>query len=372
VGEGATAPAGGPHAEVVALVRGRAPGPAARPPTSRSNRAPTTAAPRPARRARGRRRAGWSTPPDPNPPAAGARGCGAAGVEVAGPDEVGRPVRRRRRAARGVPHGRRSRPRPHVTLKLAQTADGRAGGAGRCPVDHRSRRPRGRAPVACGRRRRPGRGRHRARRRPPARRAGWPGRPPSRGRWCSTPTCAPRRDAGSSPRRAGVSRRDGRPGGPTRRARAAGAEVVEVPAGRRGRVDLPAALAALATDRDHLGPRRARRAPWPPRCSTPTWSTAWSCTSGLALGDGPPAAPYPAPPGPGGPNAAPAGPDPSCTCCSTSSPRRSPDVHRHRRGGRPRHGRRGRLRRRGGRHARLHVACDEVVATAAHRVTRSP
>lgn len=127
VGEGATAPVGGPHAEVVAL---RAAGDDARGATAYVTLEPCAH--------HGR------TPPctdaliaagvvrvvhactDPNPPAAGgSTTLRRAGIAVTGPDDVGALLAGTAAAQLEgfltvVSHGR-----PHVTLKLAQTADGR-------------------------------------------------------------------------------------------------------------------------------------------------------------------------------------------------------------------------------------------------------
>jgi diaminohydroxyphosphoribosylaminopyrimidine deaminase / 5-amino-6-(5-phosphoribosylamino)uracil reductase len=127
VGEGATTPAGGPHAEAVALgVAGaRAQGATAyvtlEPCAHHGRTPPCTDALVDA----GVRRVVHAVA-DPNPPAAG----GAAvlrghGVEVVGPGEVGTSFRGTVAAQlegflRSVRSGR-----PHLTLKLAQTADGR-------------------------------------------------------------------------------------------------------------------------------------------------------------------------------------------------------------------------------------------------------
>lgn len=127
VGEGATAPPGGPHAEVVALTqagasaRGSTMHVTLEPCAHHGRTPPCVEAMIDAEVARV-----VIAHPDPNPVAAGgiAR-LRAAGVEVVGPLASGDPLRI---AVAGQLEGFLSvvtRGRPHVTLKLAQTADGR-------------------------------------------------------------------------------------------------------------------------------------------------------------------------------------------------------------------------------------------------------
>jgi diaminohydroxyphosphoribosylaminopyrimidine deaminase / 5-amino-6-(5-phosphoribosylamino)uracil reductase len=127
VGEGATAPVGGPHAEVVAL---RAAGDRARgatayvtlEPCAHHGRTPPCAD---ALATAGILRVVYACP-DPNPLATGgAETLAAAAVDVSGPAEVGDTLRG---AVAGQLEGFLTvvrRGRPHVTLKLAQTVDGR-------------------------------------------------------------------------------------------------------------------------------------------------------------------------------------------------------------------------------------------------------
>jgi diaminohydroxyphosphoribosylaminopyrimidine deaminase / 5-amino-6-(5-phosphoribosylamino)uracil reductase len=135
VGEGVTAPAGGPHAEVAAL---RAAGEAAQgatvvvtlEPCDHHGRTPPCTQ---ALQAAGVRRVVYLVP-DPNPLATGgAAALRAAGVEVPAPPASGDPLRDAvAQQLEGfltvVATGR-----PHVTLKLAQTADGRL----TAPAGHR-------------------------------------------------------------------------------------------------------------------------------------------------------------------------------------------------------------------------------------------
>jgi diaminohydroxyphosphoribosylaminopyrimidine deaminase / 5-amino-6-(5-phosphoribosylamino)uracil reductase len=126
VGEGATAPVGGPHAEAVALghAGGAARGATAYvtlEPCAHHGRTPPCAD---ALAAAGVVRVVYAHP-DPNPPATGgARTLTGCGVDVAGPEQVGDRFRATVAAQLEgfltvVAWGR-----PHVTLKLAQTADG--------------------------------------------------------------------------------------------------------------------------------------------------------------------------------------------------------------------------------------------------------
>ena len=163
--EGATAPPGGPHAEVAALAAGRATGPGARRSTRPSSRAPTTAAPRRAPTPSWPPGSpGWwsgSTIPTPRSRPGGRPRCAAAGIEVdvgvaaeevaeqlgalreAPPDRAalggaqagrhpGRPDRRPRRD-QPVDHRRR---RPGVDAhRLRAVSDAVAGGAGTVRAD---------------------------------------------------------------------------------------------------------------------------------------------------------------------------------------------------------------------------------------------
>jgi diaminohydroxyphosphoribosylaminopyrimidine deaminase / 5-amino-6-(5-phosphoribosylamino)uracil reductase len=126
VGEGATAPAGGPHAEVAAL---QAAGERSRgatayvtlEPCAHHGRTPPCAD---ALASAGVERVVFAHP-DPNPLATGgAQRLRALGVDVAGPDAVGPlyqgAVARQLEGFLSLVR----RQRPHVTLKLAQTADG--------------------------------------------------------------------------------------------------------------------------------------------------------------------------------------------------------------------------------------------------------
>lgn len=126
VGEGATQPAGGPHAEVVALAaagtrsRGATAHVSLEPCAHHGRTPPCVAALADAGVARV-----LFVHPDPNPQASGgASALRAAGVEVEGPLPVDDPLRAAVAAQLEgflsvVSHGR-----PHVTLKLAQTSDG--------------------------------------------------------------------------------------------------------------------------------------------------------------------------------------------------------------------------------------------------------
>jgi diaminohydroxyphosphoribosylaminopyrimidine deaminase / 5-amino-6-(5-phosphoribosylamino)uracil reductase len=127
VGEGATAPAGGPHAEVRAL---EAAGSQARgatayvtlEPCAHHGRTPPCAD---ALDTAGVARVVYAHP-DPNPPATGgARSLATRGIEVVGPDVVGERFRATVAAQLEGFLTVVARGRPHLTLKLAQTADGR-------------------------------------------------------------------------------------------------------------------------------------------------------------------------------------------------------------------------------------------------------
>jgi diaminohydroxyphosphoribosylaminopyrimidine deaminase / 5-amino-6-(5-phosphoribosylamino)uracil reductase len=127
VGEGATAPAGGPHAEVMAL---EAAGTQARgatayvtlEPCAHHGRTPPCAD---ALATAGVARVVYAHA-DPNPPATGgARSLASRGIEVVGPDVVGERFRATVAAQLEGFLTVVARGRPHLTLKLAQTADGR-------------------------------------------------------------------------------------------------------------------------------------------------------------------------------------------------------------------------------------------------------
>jgi diaminohydroxyphosphoribosylaminopyrimidine deaminase / 5-amino-6-(5-phosphoribosylamino)uracil reductase len=127
VGEGATAPVGGPHAEVRAL---EAAGAQARgatayvtlEPCAHHGRTPPCAD---ALATAGVARVVYAHP-DPNPPATGgARSLASRGIEVVGPDIVGERFRATVAAQLEGFLTVVARQRPHLTLKLAQTADGR-------------------------------------------------------------------------------------------------------------------------------------------------------------------------------------------------------------------------------------------------------
>jgi diaminohydroxyphosphoribosylaminopyrimidine deaminase / 5-amino-6-(5-phosphoribosylamino)uracil reductase len=127
VGEGATAPAGGPHAEVLALEVAGAQARGATAyvtlePCAHHGRTPPCAD---ALVEAGIVRVVYAHP-DPNPPATGgARVLASHGVEVVGPEVVGERFRATVAAQlEGFLTVVRRR-RPHLTLKLAQTADGR-------------------------------------------------------------------------------------------------------------------------------------------------------------------------------------------------------------------------------------------------------
>jgi diaminohydroxyphosphoribosylaminopyrimidine deaminase / 5-amino-6-(5-phosphoribosylamino)uracil reductase len=248
VGEGATAPAGGPHAEVVALA---AAGPDATgatayvtlEPCAHHGRTPPCTD---ALAGAGVRRVVHGLA-DPNPPAAG----GAAvlrrdGIEVAGPDTLGGTFAGVVAAQlEGFLTSMRTG-RPHVTLKLAQTADGRlvapdgarwiTGAAARAAV-HRWRRGVDAVLVGVG--------------------TVLADDPRLDVRLHPVPSWQPRpvvldSDLRTPPGARVVARGAlvlcGRDADPARRDAlvAAGAEVVEVDRGRDGRVDPAAALAALA------------------------------------------------------------------------------------------------------------------------------
>ena len=224
VGEGCHRGAGTPHAEVDALAQAgeRARGGTAYVTLEPCNHTGRTG-PCAARAVMPRVCAASCTPrPTPaRPPAAArnpARGRGGGGRRRAG--------RRGAGAQPGLDPSPSSTGRPWVTWKFATTLDGRSAAAdGTQPLDHRAARPRRRPRPAGPLRRRPGRHRHRAGRRPP------PDRPPTR-RLALRPAAAARRSWGE---------RDLPPDGPRP---------------RRRRAD--AGTCAPATPRRSL--RRARRA----------------------------------------------------------------------------------------------------------------